>query len=106
MARDDTANFRPATVDDTRAIATIHVETGQAVYRGLLPDSFLGSLCIDERQRKWAEILAAEDLKSFVAESGAKVAGFVTVGPTRDLDCQEAKTGDLIGIYLADEARR
>ena len=43
--------IRPATPRDVTAIATIHVETWQVVYRGQVPDEYLERLSVDAGSR-------------------------------------------------------
>ena len=50
---------RAATIEDARAIATIHVETWRAAYAGIVPAAHLAALSIDEREVRWRSILAA-----------------------------------------------
>ncbi len=35
---------RPATIDDARSIAELHIRSWQWAYKGLIPDSYLESL--------------------------------------------------------------
>ena len=47
---------RPATLDDTRGIATVHVRGWQAAYGGILPRKFLDALSVDEREARWRRL--------------------------------------------------
>lgn len=93
--------IREATVTDAEAIAKIHVETWQCAYRGQVPDSYLDSLTVEKRKVRWTEILSrpVQGSKNFVAIYDRKVAGFCTVGPSRDKDAEKS-TGELWGIYV------
>jgi GNAT superfamily N-acetyltransferase len=50
---------RPATSADALAIATVHVRSWQAAYRGLLPQSYLDALDPDRSVGRWQTILEA-----------------------------------------------
>jgi hypothetical protein len=49
----DNLIVREAKVTDAEGIAKIHVETWQHAYREQLPDAFLDSLSIKEKQKFW-----------------------------------------------------
>jgi ribosomal protein S18 acetylase RimI-like enzyme len=95
---------RQATRTDAEAIARVHVLTWQASYRGLVPDDFLDALAIDRRTETWRKIL--RDPKPgapvWVGLDGGKIAGFVSVGPSRDEDADD-DTGELYAIYVLAE---
>lgn len=99
-------SIRLAVPADARGIAGVHVEAWRAAYRGLLPDSVLDSLSLAERERIWAELLAAGEETTYVAESGCSVVGFVTVGANRDGDCESPDFGEIHAVYLASEVWR
>ena len=48
--------MREAILADAEAIATVHVRSWQAAYRGQLPDEYLDGLTVEDRlsQHQWA----------------------------------------------------
>ncbi|WP_433202639.1 N-acetyltransferase family protein [Dactylosporangium sp. CS-047395] len=74
-------NLRLATVEDARALATLHVSTWQAAYRGLIPQRYLDALDVAERAREWRRRLAEPPPAAvvIVAEDPTGLHGFVTV---------------------------
>lgn len=76
--------IRPATIDDARGIAEVHVRSWQVAYRGLLPDSFLASLSVEKREAMWAKLLAAGTPSLVVAEVARQIVGFSVFGRCRD----------------------
>ena len=92
---------RPATAADAAAIGQIHVTSWQAAYAGQLPDGFLRTLSVSDRQRTWEKELTASDPRSgvLVVEHAGHVVGFASVGASRDPDAT-ADTGELHAIYL------
>lgn len=104
MKRVGGATIRRATVDDAYEIAEVHVASWRWAYEGLLPDAVLDALSVEERATGWAPILeqAPEGVLVAVDEVG-RVAGFSSVGPTRDDDAPSG-TGELFAIYLRPEA--
>ncbi len=52
-----------------------------------MPDETLAALSEEERAEKWREWLASRpDITVLVAESSGAIAGFASVGPSRDAD--------------------
>jgi ribosomal protein S18 acetylase RimI-like enzyme len=100
--------IRPALSSDAPGIAHIHVTGWQHAYRGHLPDEFLGSLKIPDRERMWAAILkeSAHDLFVSISEGGV-IEGFVHFGAFRDGDAASDRYGEVYTIYrLPDLTRR
>jgi GNAT superfamily N-acetyltransferase len=83
-------------------IARVHVAGWQVGYAGLLPQVYLDGLSVEGRAQRWAAIISEPDqraLATLVADRDGDVAGFVTVGRSRD-DGADAATGELWGIYV------
>ena len=107
LGRPGPVEVRPATGADALAIATIHVRSWQAAYRGLLPQSYLDGLDPRESRERWEDILAATRWPStgtlvlVDADSDAEVVtGFANIGPTRDEDDDHLTVGELRTLYL------
>ncbi len=79
----DALTIRQAGPGDARNIAEIHVASWQAAYRGLLPDSYLDALAIDQRLPMWDRILALSStlIGVLVAAIDDEIVGFCSVGP-------------------------
>jgi ribosomal protein S18 acetylase RimI-like enzyme len=94
-------HLRHATPADAKAIATVHVRTWQAAYRGLVPQDFLDGLSIPRRETWWREELSVtpNERMPWIAESDTGIAGFVSVGASRDPDA-DARTGEVYAIYV------
>jgi RimJ/RimL family protein N-acetyltransferase len=96
--------LRPATPDDARAIAEVHVRTWKAAYPGLLPQDYLDALRPEDRLGLWEEALASEPWPLvLVAEDDGRVVGFTSVGPTRDEDLHPGVVGEVQTVYLDPE---
>ena len=109
------AVVRPATVADAYAMASAHVRSWQAAYRGIVPDDVLDGLSVERRATFWSRQLGEMEAPSaaWVAVEGEHVAGFVSIGPEseHDVDDTGKPTGDdgpapgeLYAIYLEPEA--
>lgn len=88
-------------------IATIHVETWQAAYRGLMPAEFLESLSISDRAKKWQEMLSdANDQTVFlVGLIEDNVQGWASLCKCRDDDAND-HWGEVGGIYVHPLAQK
>jgi len=100
--------IRRASRSDAAAIGRVHVETWQATYAGLLPDSMLVSMS-DVRQSAWWSQVLADPSEArgvvFVADDEEMgVVGFGSCGPVRDppegLDGREIRVGEVYTLYV------
>lgn len=95
-------NIRRATVEDSPVLARVHVDAWHAAYRGVVPDSFLEQITVSKREASFREFLLNDSPEeTYVAEVSGEVIGFLTVGPCRDADADENRTGEIWGIYIA-----
>lgn len=92
---------RVAEIKDASQLAKIHVETWQCAYKGQIPEDYLSSLSVEQRTKRWEEILnnPKSESKTFVAELNNHVVGFTSIGPCKDED-MSSKTGELWSIYV------
>ena len=97
-------HMRRARREDARAIAEVHVKTWQHAYRDLLPHDLLAGLDVDARERFWRSELGVmpADRMLWLADSAGEVAGFASVGPSRDADAP-ASVGEIYAIYVLPE---
>jgi ribosomal protein S18 acetylase RimI-like enzyme len=97
--------IRKPTVDEARTIATLHVRSWQATYRGMLSERYLSALdtSIERRVAFLAKAIEEDSLAIRVAEREGRVLGWCSFGPSRDEDA-DASDGELMAIYLAPEA--
>jgi ribosomal protein S18 acetylase RimI-like enzyme len=99
--------IRRATRRDAAAIGRVHVETWQAAYAGLLPDTLLAAMS-DVRQSAWWSRLLSDPGEAkgvFVADDEELgVVGFGSCGPVRDppegLDGTETRVGEVYTLYV------
>ncbi|MEU3649272.1 GNAT family N-acetyltransferase [Lentzea sp. NPDC034063] len=89
---------RPAVVADAPAVAAVHVQTWQAAYRGLVPDSVLDELSVEARTSMWERGIPRGGVWVGLVDSA--VAGFVAVGPSREPDA----AFELYAIYVLPSA--
>jgi GNAT superfamily N-acetyltransferase len=100
---------RPATSEDARGIAEVHVATWRVAYAGIVPQAHLDGLSVDKRAELWTGFFsraATEGMSIWVAEDAVeappgaqRVVGFANVGASRD-PAADATTGELRAIYV------
>lgn len=107
MALTEPIIIRAARADDARGIAEVHVAAWQTTYRGIVPESYLDGLSVDEREARWRTLdMPYRPGFAFVAVDGAgigRVVGFASGGPRRD--GPDDYEGELYAIYLLREAQ-
>lgn len=69
-------NIREANTDDIELIANLYVMNWKKTYVGLLPDSFLNGLTVNDGIKKWKEYFTKEKHMIFVAYENEKFLGF------------------------------
>lgn len=94
--------LRPATLDDAMAVARVHVRSWQVAYLGLLPDSYLDNLKLEERAQRYTFGSAdPSQPATWVAVVDGTIRGFATTAPARDADA--SGYGELCGLYVDPE---
>jgi len=99
---------RPATTEDARGIAEVHVRSWQAAYRGLYPQDKLDAMSVDDaevRQRQWLGDDRAATAATLVVEDRRRVVGFATLAKVASED-RGGPAGELHGIYLHPDGWR
>lgn len=94
--------IRPATLQDCRGIAQVHVLAWQHAYRDLLPAPFLAALSVDERESMWRRVQAQPSTHLLVAADAGQVAGFVCFGAARDPGTP-VHPAEIHALYVAPE---
>ncbi len=91
--------IRPATVEDARGIAEVHVRGWQIGYVDLIPADYLARFSVEEREAVWRENeLLNRDHRTLVAEDEGVILGFSGYGtPVDDLD---EKVGEVLALYV------
>jgi ribosomal protein S18 acetylase RimI-like enzyme len=105
--RISTMLIRPAEVADAHAIATVHVTAWNETYRGIMPDSLLDRLNVEERAETWAARLATfEEFRQtvMVVDDGGDIVGFAGCGPARKDNL--GSDGEIYMINIVNRAKR
>ncbi len=95
MALPDGVSIRHAEPADAESLARLHLDVWDDAYTGLMPQGILDDRRerVAERIERWSDILTGPR-PIWVAEDGAGLVGFASVGPARDNDVD-----DLLELY-------
>jgi GNAT superfamily N-acetyltransferase len=96
-------SVRAAVPADAPAMAGLHVRAWRATYTGMLPDSFLAGLKVEDREARWRGSLTEPDRAPaeriiLVAEAAGALLGFAAAGHARGDD--EFGLGELYAINV------
>ncbi|MBO1750749.1 GNAT family N-acetyltransferase [Actinotalea sp. BY-33] len=97
--------IRPATDDDARAIAEVHVASWRQAYTGVIDEDYLAKLDVSARAAWWSELLDSSNTSTsvWVAENEGRVVGFASMGPSLDEDADRSAL-QIYTIYLDPSA--
>ena len=97
--------YREATVADSYAVAQVHVQSWRDSFAGLVPQSFLDGMSVEQRAKAFASRVTNGFYKMFLAEAqGRGVVGFMDIGKSRD--SQWPYEAELYAIYILKEFQR
>jgi ribosomal protein S18 acetylase RimI-like enzyme len=91
---------RRALIGDADAIARIQVDAWQTAYRGMIPDTVLDVMTVDERTERWTNILSNPLGITLVAEVDSEVVAWTGFGRPRGDDVPQGR-GEIYGFYVA-----
>jgi ribosomal protein S18 acetylase RimI-like enzyme len=94
-------NIRRAKVEDAPTLARIHVDSWQAAYHDIVPDSFLQGFTYSKREEAFRKAITDNLEETYLVEDGESKVGILTIGASRDTDLDAKLTGEIWGIYLA-----
>ena len=94
---------RAATPADPAAMAALHVRAWRATYTGMLPDTFLAGLKVEDREAMWRgsvtePALAPAERTILVAEADGTLLGLAAAGHARGDD--ELGLGELYALNV------
>ncbi len=99
--------IRRAIAADAVGIAQVHISSWRSSYTGIIPDSYLDALDVDDREKVWQQRLedTAHKPAIFVAEAEpGKIVGFAAVGP--EMDDTPGFDAEVYALYLHQSAQR
>lgn len=100
----DPVALRRATPDDAEEIAGISVRAWVHAYGDFLDPAVLAERTVEAQAQRWRGWLAGAETETVVAEVGGRIAGYGTVGASRDGDA-DATVGELGALYVDPPAQ-
>lgn len=95
-----TVKVRRATIEDSVAMAILHVVCWQEAYVGQLPQEYLDALTAEGRLDMWQRLLAEDfSAEAFLAVAAEEPVAFIAVDKSGDVDATSA-TGSVNAIYV------
>ena len=91
--------IRRAGEADALDVSRIRVRSWQWAYRGLMADSVLDGLSVEDGLESWRRGLAREDRWTWIAECDGIPCGFAATGPTTDASASTG-TAEIYAVYL------
>lgn len=92
--------IRRAELADAGKIAAMHIATWRAAYRGIVPNAYLESLSVEQREATCRESLSKGVPAILVACDNADIIGWVVFGRARDAG-QSGLVGEVEALYVA-----
>lgn len=97
--------IRKATTADIPVIASLHIEGWKGAYGGIVDQSYLDGLSVEQRIKDWTEWMTAGESEVFLAEEDGKPAGFVVIGRTKtpppgSSPIRPSHSGEIYALYL------
>lgn len=96
--------LRPALPGDAEAIAAISVRGWAHAYADFLDARVLAQRTVAGQAERWRGWLAGEETQTVVAALAGRIAGYATVGASRDADATPV-VGELAGLYVDPPAQ-
>jgi GNAT superfamily N-acetyltransferase len=92
-----------ATTDDLAAIAAIHVASWKAAYKGIVPDTILDGLAVEDRLRTWREWYTQTGVEIWLAIDAGEPVAFSRILPAPSSVEYPANTAELTHLYSLPE---
>lgn len=95
--------IREATVEDSRGMARVRVDTWKTSYRGFIASDHLDSLSDADSETRFRQSMTVPgtDERFFVADEGGDITGFVIFGPERAVAALDR--GEIYALYVRPE---
>jgi hypothetical protein len=102
-AKEQEITFRRATIADSLAVGRVHVQSWRESFKGIVPQSFLDQMSVQDRATAFRTRFTDDDYRMFIAETPKnEVIGFADFGRARETD--RPYKAELYAIYLLREA--
>jgi len=94
--------IRRALSDDSFELARVHVDSFTKAYKNIIPDKFLSSFTVKNRQNIFKNRIEQEQEETYLIEEKDNICGFITIGKCRD-DDKPKFSGEIWGVYVSSK---
>tara|TARA_B110001469_G_C9338139_1_gene179492 strand:- start:36 stop:527 length:492 start_codon:yes stop_codon:yes gene_type:complete len=77
-------NVRKAQLSDSQEIALIHVNSWKSAFKGLMPERYINSYTIEDRNAEWLNVLENGSESVIIAKDNNKLVGFLSYSKNAD----------------------
>ncbi len=92
----------PAVIADAHGIADLHVRSWRAAYAQIFESAWLAALSVNDRAKRWRDIIAADESLTLVSRQDGQLTGFVSFGKCRD-EGAGPDQGEVFALYVRPE---
>jgi ribosomal protein S18 acetylase RimI-like enzyme len=71
-------NVRKAQLSDLQEIALIHVKSWKSAFKGLMPERYINSYTLEDRNAEWLNVLGSGSESVIIVEDNNKLVGFLS----------------------------
>ena len=97
-----TSLIRMAQQSDCAELAKVHVASWQAGFKGIIDQDYLDKLDVDDRARRWSEVLKGDRDKVYLHFDFEKLIGFTATCHCRDDDALSS-WGEISSFYFQEQ---
>lgn len=73
-----TFSVRKARLSDTPEIASIHIKSWKSAFEGLMPEGYINSYRLEDRNTEWLNVLESGSESVIIAENTSRLVGFLS----------------------------
>lgn len=92
--------IREAVHQDAFKIAEIHVKSWQSAYHGLISNTYLSNLSVQEKKHKWEKRISQTISETLVATIENRIKGFISFGLERDGGFSDQQVAEISAVYI------
>ena len=89
-------SVRKARLSDAQEIASIHVNSWKSAFEDLMPERYINSYTLEDRNAEWIKVLGSASESVIIAEDKSRLVGFLSYSESEN----SLGTLDLNKLYL------
>ena len=77
-------SVRKARLSDAQEIASIHVKSWDSAFEGLMPERYINSYTLEDRNSEWLKVLESGSESVIIVENKSRLVGFLSYSESED----------------------